>query len=69
MTSSLAAIIPLALGIFAPLIALVVMRSRPSTTRANAAFCAEVFIGVIVAVVLTQAALTPALHCLTTKWP
>lgn len=62
MTNNSAVIIPLALGIFAPLIALVVMRPRPKTTRATAALGAAVFVGVIVAVLLTQFAVMPALH-------
>jgi hypothetical protein len=69
LTNNPVVVIPLALGIFAPLIALVVMRPRRETTRATATFSAEVFVGVIVAVVLTQFAVMPALHWLGMRLP
>jgi hypothetical protein len=69
MTNNPTVIIPLTLGIFGPLFALVVMRPRPATTRATAALGAEVFLGVIVAVVLTQFAVMPGLHWLGMRLP
>ncbi|MFT4039100.1 MAG: hypothetical protein QM692_13020 [Thermomicrobiales bacterium] len=69
MTSSLAVINSLALGIFASLIAPVVMRSRPATMRTTAALGMEVFVCVIVAFVLTQFPAMPRPHWLGMRLP